>query len=165
MEKAKALDDFETAKRKVIIGMQPLRNYCITLVRLCSAGNISFTEMRAELVKVGVHYKKLREEAIEVESRFFTIKDMDLATRFKDLVGEELRKCKEVGLANLQAETMVEDRISQSKYILCTTKREMVMLPRFSINQKTAYLKYSVWKKQLVSHIVDYEAKYRSTLL
>ena len=84
---------------------------------------------------------------------------MDLATRFKDLVGEELRKCKEVGLANLQAETTVGDRISRSKDILCTTKREMVMLPRFSINQKTAYLKYSVWKKQLVSHIVDYEAK------
>ena len=64
MEKAQALDNFETAKRKVIIGMQPLRIYCITLVRLCSAGNISFMEMRAELVKVGVHYKKLREEAI-----------------------------------------------------------------------------------------------------
>ena len=72
MEKAKALDDFETAKRKVIIWMQLLRNYCTTVVRLCSAGNISVTEMRAELVKVGVHYKKLREEAIEVESRFFT---------------------------------------------------------------------------------------------
>ena len=123
MEKAKALDDFEMAKRKAIIGIQAFRNYCTTLIRLCSAGNISFTDMRAELVKVGVHYKKLREEAIEVESRFFTIKDMDLATRFKDLVGEELRKCKEVGLANWPAETTVGDRISRSKDILCTTKK------------------------------------------
>ena len=68
------MDDFETAKRKVIIGMQPLRNYCTTLVRLCSAGNISFTEMRAELVKVGVLYKKLREETTEVVLWFFAIR-------------------------------------------------------------------------------------------
>ena len=74
MEKAKALDDFEMAKRKAIIGIQAFRNYCMTLIRLCSAGNISFTDMRAELVKVGVQYKKLREETTEVESRFFAIK-------------------------------------------------------------------------------------------
>ena len=90
---------------------------------------------------------------------------MDLAKRFKEFVGEELRKCKEVGLANLQADTTVGDTMSQSKDILCNTKREMIMLPRFSIDERTAYLKYPVLKKQSVSHIVDYEAKYRSTLL
>ena len=90
---------------------------------------------------------------------------MDLAKRFKEFVGEELRKCKEVGLANLQADTTVGDTMSQSKDILRNTKREMIMLPRFSIDERTAYLKYSVLKKQSVSHIVDYEAKYQSTLL
>ena len=74
MEKAKALGDFEMAKRKAIIGIQAFRNYCTTLIRLCSARNISFTDMRAELVKVGVQYEKLREETTAVESRFFSIK-------------------------------------------------------------------------------------------
>ena len=69
---------------------------------------------------------------------------MDLAKRFKEFVGEELRKCKEVGLANLQADTTVGDTMSQSKDILRNTKREMIMLPRFSIDERTAYLKYPV---------------------
>ena len=73
MEKAKSLEDVKMAKRKAIIGIQAFRNYCTTLIRLCSAGNISFTDMRAELVKVGVQYEKLREETTEVESKFFAI--------------------------------------------------------------------------------------------
>ena len=90
---------------------------------------------------------------------------MDLAKRFKEFVGEELRKCKEVGLANLQADTTVGDTMSQSKDILCNTKREMIMLPRFSIDERTAYLKYPVLTKQSVFYIVNYEAKYQSTVL
>ena len=39
------------------------------------------------------------------------------------------------------------------------------MLPKFSGDEKTAYLKYSVWRKQWESHIVDYEEKHRSTML
>ena len=71
LEEAKAIDNFEMAKRNAIIRIQAFRNYCTTLIRLCSAANISFTDMRAELVRVGVQYEKLREETTEVELRFF----------------------------------------------------------------------------------------------
>jgi len=46
-----------------------------------------------------------------------------------------------------------------------TTKRETVMLPHFSGDERTAYLKYPIWKKQWDTHIQEYEDKYRSTML
>ena len=45
------------------------------------------------------------------------------------------------------------------------TKKETVMLPKFSEYKKTAYLKYLVWQKQWRSHITDYKEKYWSTML
>ena len=39
------------------------------------------------------------------------------------------------------------------------------MLPAFSGDEKTAFLKYPVWKQQWDSHIVEYEDKYRATML
>ena len=39
------------------------------------------------------------------------------------------------------------------------------MLPHFSGDEKSAYLKYPVWKKQWEEHIQEYEEKYRATML
>ena len=39
------------------------------------------------------------------------------------------------------------------------------MLPKFSGDEKTAFLQYPVWKKQWLSHITEYEVKYRATML
>ena len=39
------------------------------------------------------------------------------------------------------------------------------MLPKFRGDEKTAFLQYPVWKKLWSSHIVEYEVKYRSTML
>ena len=39
------------------------------------------------------------------------------------------------------------------------------MLPKFSGDERTAYLKYPICRKKWVSHIMDYEDKYWSTLL
>ena len=39
------------------------------------------------------------------------------------------------------------------------------MLPKFSGEEKTAYLKYPVWKEEWNSHITEYEEKYRATML
>ena len=46
-----------------------------------------------------------------------------------------------------------------------TTTRETVMLPQFSGDEKTAFLKYPVWKQQWDTHIQEYEEKYRATML
>ena len=54
---------------------------------------------------------------------------------------------------------------SGSSGSVSTTKRETVMLPHFSGDEKSAYLKYPVWKKQWDNHILEYEAKYRATML
>ena len=45
------------------------------------------------------------------------------------------------------------------------TKRETVMLPQFSGEEKTAFLQHPIWKKQWLSHISEYEVKYRATML
>ena len=39
------------------------------------------------------------------------------------------------------------------------------MLPKFSGDEKFAFLKYPVWKQQWSSHITEYEEKYRATML
>ena len=39
------------------------------------------------------------------------------------------------------------------------------MLPKFSGDKRTAYSNYPIWKKQWVFHIMDYEEKYRTTML
>ena len=45
------------------------------------------------------------------------------------------------------------------------TKRETMMLPKFSGDEDTAYLKYPIRRKQWMLHITDYEEEYRSTML
>ena len=39
-------------------------------------------------------------------------------------------------------------------------KKETVMLPTFSDHEAMAYLRYPMWRKQWMSHIVDYKKKY-----
>ena len=39
------------------------------------------------------------------------------------------------------------------------------MLPQFSGEEKTAFLQYPIRKKQWLSHISEYEVKYRATML
>ena len=69
-ERAKALEGFEAAKRKTIVGMQVLKDSCNLLSKLSSVKSISFAIMRAELGKIEVQFEGLRAEKEEVESRF-----------------------------------------------------------------------------------------------
>ena len=39
------------------------------------------------------------------------------------------------------------------------------MLPQFSGDERSAFLQYPAWKKQWLSHILEYEVKYRATML
>ena len=59
--------------------------------------------MRTELGKIDAQYEKLNAERADVEYMTPSTDDNVLATKLKELVGEGLRRCKEVGLVYLQA--------------------------------------------------------------
>ena len=99
--------------------------------------------MRAELGKVEAQYEKLNMERAEVKSRFPSTEDTTLATKFTELVGEGLQQCKEVGLAYLQAKTNIRS-ITGPRDTATMTKKETIMLPKFSSNEDTAYLQYPI---------------------
>ena len=115
--------------------------------------------MRSEYGKIEVHYKRLRAEKTDVEYKFPS-EDTELATKFSELVGEGFRRCKEVRFSYLQAEVTSGGATYRSRNAASATKKETVMLLKFSGDKRTAYLRYPVWRKQWVSHIVDYEEKY-----
>ena len=55
-ERARTLEGFETAKNKIITGMQAFKNSCEVLTKLGSDKNISFADMRVELAKIEAQY-------------------------------------------------------------------------------------------------------------
>ena len=81
--------------------MQAFKDSCTVLIRLSTTKGISFTDMRVELRKIEKQYQRLRSEKANVEYRFPSTEDTVLATKFKELIGEGLRRCKEVGLTYL----------------------------------------------------------------
>ena len=52
-------------------------------------------------MRVEAQHERLRVEMADAELRFFSVKDAELATRFMELVREELRMFNEAGLAYL----------------------------------------------------------------
>ena len=98
----------------------------------------------------------------------------DILDVYNKSVVEEVEKCKRIGLEYVKnvstapdvtggGTTSTADSLSSRPF--STTKRETVMLPQFSGEEKSAYLKYPVWKKQWEEHIQEYEEKYRATML
>ena len=114
--------------------------------------------MRAELGKIEAQFDKFNTERVEVESRFPSIEDTTLGAMFAELVGKSLQQCKGVGLAYLQAEASSRSVI-KPRDTASTTKKETVMLPSFSRQDDTAYLKYPVWRKQWALHITNHEER------
>ena len=92
---------------------------------------------------------------------------------FNSRVVDEVARCKRIILEyvkdDVTATTVVAadtcGGTSSSRSSFSTTKRETVMLPQFSGDEKTAFLKYPVWKQQWDGHIIEYEDKYRATML
>ena len=101
--------------------------------------------------------------------------DAPLLDQHKLQVVDEVEKCKLIGLRYMKdsstAPTSVVSsgasgsRAGSGSSTFSTTKRETVMLPTFSGEEKTAYLQYPIWKTQWESHIQEYETKYRATML
>ena len=136
---------------------------------LCEEGNISFADMRQEIQNVEIGLGKLVEQKrklIEVDP---TRDAEDLEHTFNAKV------VKEVQVAKKLAMVYVKDEDSTSTATLggggsarggySSTKKEAVKLPKFSGDEKTAFLKYPIWKKQWESQITEYEARYRPGLL
>ena len=163
-EKAKMQEGFGAAKSKVIVGMQAFERSCKMLNKLSLEKSISFADLRTELGKIEAQYESVTAEKAEVESKFPSADVTELTTKL-ELVVEEFGKCKEIGLTYLKADVNAGETTSRSSCAASTTKKETVMLPSFSGDEETAYLKYPVWRKQWASHIMDYEERYRSTML
>ena len=96
------------------------------------------------LAKLEGHYEKLRGEKADVETKFSFMEDMELAAKFLELVGAGLRKCKEDGLTYLKSEVVSGGMEFRQRGTASTTKKETVMLPRFSKDKTTSYLEYPV---------------------
>ena len=107
----------------------------------------------------------MRVDKVGIESKFPSAEDAELTAKFTELVEEKFKGCKVAGLTYLQAEVRPECVTSQPQGAAGMTKRETVMLPTFSGDERTAYLRYSMWRKQWMSHIVDYKERYRATML
>ena len=77
------------------------------------------------------------------------------------LVFAEVEKCRLYGLRYMKDTPMSSpsvtpasdgSTVASSVSSYSTTKRETVMLPHFSGDEKSAYIKYTVWKRQWESH-------------
>ena len=143
------------------------------LLRLSTEKRIGHTDMRAELQKLEDSFAKLLLDKSKVTSLDPTADIREECERFQ-LVSDELDQCKRIALdflkdAPVMAAPIVASvpggRVSGSTSSFSTTKRETVMLPTFSGDEKTAFLQYPVWKTQWESHIQEYETKYRATML
>ena len=64
------------------------------------------------MAKVEAQYDEIRTEKASVEANFPSTEDTKLTTKFAELVGDRLQKCKEIGLSYLQAEGGTEDTTS-----------------------------------------------------
>ena len=141
------------------------------LSQLSSSKTISFKDMRSEVEKIESNLVKLQEERRKLMDLDPTADLTAVHENFNSLVVDEVDRCKRVALEYLKdapSETpapVVTGGGSTRVGGFSTTKRETVMLPAFSGDEKTAFLKYPVWKQQWDSHIVEYEDKYRATML
>ena len=144
-------------------------NPATRLQTLSSEKKISCSDMRLELSKIEAEMSKLAEE----KNKLLNLDPAaDLTTvneQFNARIVDAVDNCKKIALEYLKDD--VSPRASETgggsdrRLNFSTTKRETVMLPKFSGDEKTAFLAYPVWKQQWDSHIQEYEPKYRATML
>ena len=172
-DRLKSLKDSERStavQSKFKLGIQNFGTPSVLITQLSSENKISLKDMRAELDKVEASFDIIKADLMKLDARG----DLnDLLEEYNTKVVEEVDRCKRVALEYLKDSTPAPvtgggsssstDGVSSRPY--STTKRETVMLPHFSGDEKSAYLKYPVWKQQWTEHIAEYEDKYRATML
>ena len=141
---------------------------------LATAKEISLASMQSEIDKIEASHENIKSQLMLLDN---TADHSELLGRYKTSVVEEVERCKLVGLKYIKeaspsvplvtvgSEETGGGASSTVRAGFSTTKRETVMLPQFSGDEKTAFLKYPVWKKQWENHINEYEPKFRATML
>lgn len=136
---------------------------------------IMFADMRIEIKRIEEMMQRLieRKNNLVSNSSGFTGCDLEgLQTRLRKEVIKEAEKAKAIALQFLK----------ESDYVLPTsgaagtggrashssnTKKEAVQLPKFASDKKggQAFLKNPIWLKNWNAQIIDYEEKYRASML
>ena len=128
--------------------------------------------MRLELTKLEETFAKVQTCVLYIDS---AADHTELLGKYQTQVVDEFERCKVIGLKYMKdvpSSTSGDSVVAGVSGVrslsvsgsgsLSTTKRETVMLPHFSGDEKTAYLKYPTWKEQWTNHIQEYEEKYRA---
>ena len=145
----------------------------VNLQQLITEKTISYADTRLEISKLESSQAKLLDERVAVSNMDPTADLSGLCDQFTNLVVTEVELCKRLALEYLKedvtvlpaATTVPSGGGTRSSIGFSATKRETVMLPKFSGDEKTAFLQYPIWKKQWSVHILEYETKYRATML
>ena len=144
------------------------------LSQLSAENKISTADMRLEITKLEEIHARIIQEKAKVVSIDPSADHSGETAQFDALVSAELDRCKRIAMEFLKdvpeasvsvVGTPSERPCSGSGTGFSFTKRETVMLPKFSGEEKTAYLQYPVWKQQWTNNISEYEEKYRATML
>ena len=125
---------------------------------LVAEKRISFADMRTEISKLEMQQAKLLDERVKVANMDPEADLSAVCDQFSNLVIVEVDRCNRIALEYLTNDTTAVSTdaatvttgggIGSSVSGFSTTKRETVMLPKFSGEEKTAYLHYPVWRKQ-----------------
>ena len=159
-----------SAKIKFQIGIQNFGSPSTLLAQISAEKSISFADMRLELDKVEKSFETVKDDMMHIDP---SDDHGVLLAEYTTKVVEEVDKCKKFAfqyLKDIPPPTLTtgggaaSPRGESESRPFSTTKRETVMLPHFSGDERTAYLKFPVWKKQWSEHIEEYEVKYRCLL-
>ena len=159
---AKQKKDINDALTNLRANIEAFGEPSTNLTQLSTGKSISYVDMRSEMSKLEESFAKLLQDKTTV-LRLDPSIDLSRDDEKLKLVSDELERCKLIALdflkdAPLPAATVTAEPTGWGRTAamgFSSTKRETFMLPKFSGEEKTAYLDYPVWKKQSESHIVE----------
>ena len=164
-------DKHSSARLRLEHGVVSFGSPSKKLEELCAAKEISLSDMERELDKIETSFETLKVEIMELDP---SADHAELLGKYQTQVVEEVDRCKKLAYkyrnqssseSTPPSVTTPVDGGARPSNGFSSTKRETVMLPTFSGEEKTAYLQYPIWKTQWDSHITEYETKYRATML
>ena len=131
------------------------------IVQLSEAKVASAADLRVELSMLDSKYKEMVKEKNEVLSIDSKADMSTVVEEFQSLVISSSEKCKTAAYSYMKESNCSSPSVvstvadvtgggrerSGSGTNFSTTKRETVMLPKFSGDEKTAFLKYPIWKE------------------
>ena len=146
-KEAKLKKDIDDALTNLRSNTEAFGKPSLNLTQLSTEGRISFVDMRLEMTKLEESFSKLLHDKTKV-LRLDSSIDLGPEEDKLKLVSEELETCKRIALgflkdAPMSAPTVPAESVGGSRVAttgFSSTKRETVMLPKFSGEEKSAYL-------------------------